>query len=160
MFKWRFTSVGHTAEPGIHPHWCSQITTHLATRSCPEGRVTLFRWLHTRPLPATHASAGYRRRNGGFLRRDRLKRLLTRLHVAHMDTSRLPSNFACFDVQDWLMTVIKRFCFLHRAILRDHPANVTEPVQFLGAAFPRGNVATLRCARQFSTPSEKGAGRG
>ena len=89
MFKWQFTSVGHTAEPGIHPHWCSQITTHLATCRCPEGRVTLFRWLHTRPLPATHASVGYRRRNGGFLRRDRLKQLLTRLHVAHMNASRL-----------------------------------------------------------------------
>jgi hypothetical protein len=92
MFKWQFTSVGHTAEPGIHPHWCSQITTHLATCRCPEGRVTLFRWLHTRPLPATHASVGYRRRNGGFLRRERLKQLLTRLHVAHVDAYHLQGD--------------------------------------------------------------------
>jgi hypothetical protein len=101
MFKWQFTSVGHTAEPGIHPHWCSQITTHLATCRYPEGRVTLFRWLHTRPLPATHASVGYRRRNGGFLRRERLKQLLTRLHVAHMNASRLRGLLCALTCIGW-----------------------------------------------------------
>jgi DDE domain len=60
------------------------------------------------------------------------------------------------------MTVIKRFCFRHRAILRDHPANVTEsffstPIRHQGQSPEtitlNGYVASHRAVREMKADS-------
>ena len=44
----------------------------------------------------------------------------------------IPSHGAADDCGGKAMTVIKRFCCLHHAILRDHLGNVTEPKSGVG----------------------------
>jgi hypothetical protein len=43
----------------------------------------------------------------------------------------IPANCAADERSRKTMTVIKRFCILHRAILRDRPGNVTTPSPLL-----------------------------
>jgi hypothetical protein len=41
----------------------------------------------------------------------------------------IPTHGTADDCSRKAMTVIKRFCILHRSILRDHPGNVTMPLR-------------------------------